>query len=175
MFFEGSEGPFGAFPIFFDLGVFDKLFRMFIATEVSQMDVSLPCVFRLHIVLVCGESSQSLLEHVNPQRVVTSHQHVNPEVVFEIVYQMRIRDILRNEVIFFIPHLGIAGDHFYPSPAGLVRWLHYPQFPFLCSLSGHLEAVVVCWEEIGVGHKVVSFRETTSLFIEMFPHVIFPP
>ncbi len=85
MLFEGSEGPFGAFPIFFDLSVFDKLFRMLIDTEVSQMDESLPCVFRLHIVLVCGESSQPLLEHINPQRVVTSHQHVNSEIVFEVV------------------------------------------------------------------------------------------
>lgn len=44
----------------------------------------------------------------------------------------------------------------------------------LGGLARHLEALEVSGEEVCVGHKVVSLRKASSLFVEVLPHVVLP-
>lgn len=94
MFAKGSQRPLGAFPVFLLLGVLDKLLGLLVDTEISQMDESLADILGLGVVLVSCKSSQSLLEHVNPQGVVASYHNVDPKIVLEVVDQVWIGDVL---------------------------------------------------------------------------------
>jgi hypothetical protein len=94
--------------------------------EISQMNESFADILDFSSVLVSSESSQSFLEHVNTQGIVTSNYDINSQVIFEIVYQVWICDILRYQRVFFIFYFCIFCNHFYASPASLISRLHYP-------------------------------------------------
>ena len=96
MFFQGCEWPLWSLSIFLLFRVFNKLFWSFIDTEVGEMDEPFSNIFGFYIVLVCSKSSQSLFEHINSQRVVASHYDIDSEVVFEVIDQMRVRNVLWN-------------------------------------------------------------------------------
>ena len=42
-------------------------------------------VFAFDVVLVCRESSQSFLEHVDAQRVIASYDNVDSKIVLEVI------------------------------------------------------------------------------------------
>ena len=131
-------------------------------------------IFGLYIVLVCGKSSQTFLEHVDSERVIASYNNVDPQVIFEVVDEMRVGDVLRDQGIFSIPHIWIFSHHFYSSSTGLIGWLHDPEFVLFSSLSDHFKPFIVGWEDESAGYKIIGFRMTSPLFIQVFPHIIFP-
>lgn len=69
---------------------------MLIDTKISKMNKSFGDVSCLNIILICCESSESFLEHIDLQRVVACYHHVYTQVVFEVVYEVRVKDILRH-------------------------------------------------------------------------------
>lgn len=172
MFLQGSQWPFGSFSVFFDLGVLDELFGMFVDAKVGQVNEPFAYVFGLGVVLVGGKSSKSLFKHIYAQRVIASHHNVNPQIVLKIINQMRIAYILRHQVVLLVANLSVFSHHLYATPASLVCRLHYPEFAFLGCLAGHLKTVKVRREKVSVRNKVVGLRTTSSLFIEIFPHVV---
>jgi hypothetical protein len=62
---QGGVGPFGPLTILFLFGVFDKVFRVFVDTEIGQMHVSFLDILDFGIVLMGSESCQPLIEHVD--------------------------------------------------------------------------------------------------------------
>ena len=42
-------------------------------------------ILALDIVLVCGESSQTFLEHINAKGIIASYHNVDPQIVLEVV------------------------------------------------------------------------------------------
>lgn len=99
---------------------------MLVDAEVGQMDEPFAHVLCLDVVLVGGEAGQALFEHVDPQGIVTSHHYVYPEVVFEVVYEVGVEDVLRDQHVLLVPDFGVLCHHFYSTPAGLVGRLHDP-------------------------------------------------
>ena len=85
MFFQSSQRPLRSLSIFLLLGIFDKLLGFFIDREVSQVNKPFGDIFALDIVLVCCESSQAFLEHVNAKGVIASYHNVDSEIVLEVV------------------------------------------------------------------------------------------
>lgn len=73
MFLQCRQRPFWSLAILLDFGVLYELFRVLIDAEVCEMDKPFADIFRLGIVLIRGEPSQSFPEHVNPKRIVTSN------------------------------------------------------------------------------------------------------
>lgn len=126
MLFESSERPFRALPIFLCLGVLDEIFGMLINTKISEMNESLSDIFGSHVVFVGGKPCQSLFEHVNSQRVIASYNNVDSKIVFEVVYQVRIIYVLRDQIVFFVTNISVLSHHLYSSSASLVGRLHYP-------------------------------------------------
>ena len=49
------------------------------------MDKPLACIFGFSVVLISSESGQSVLEHVNSQRVIAGNHNVDPQVIFKVV------------------------------------------------------------------------------------------
>lgn len=60
------------------------------------MNESFAHIFGLYIVLVCSKSSKTFLEHVDSERIIASYNNVDPQIIFEVVDEMRIGDILRD-------------------------------------------------------------------------------
>jgi hypothetical protein len=143
-----------------------------IDAEVGQVNEPLADIFGLGVVLIGGESSESFLEHVDPQWIIAGDHDVDPEIVLEAIDEMRIEDVFGYEHIFLVSDLTVFCYHLYPATAGLVCRLHDPQFVLLCCFSSHFEAIVVSGEEVGIGDEVVGFRAASSLFIQAFPHVV---
>jgi hypothetical protein len=94
VFPQGSQGPLGTFPILLLLRVLHELLGVFVHAEISEVDKSLTDILGLDVVLVGRKSSQPLLEHVYAQGIIASYQDVDPEIVLEVVYQMRVTNIL---------------------------------------------------------------------------------
>lgn len=55
-------------------------------------------------VLVSGEPSEPFFEHINPKGIIAGHQYIYPKVVLEIVDEMWIGNVLRNEHIFLVAY-----------------------------------------------------------------------
>lgn len=96
MLFERSQRPLRSLSVFLDLGILHKLLGVLVDAEVGEMYEPLADILGLGVVLVGSKSSQPLSEHVYPQGVVTSHQHVYPQVVFEVIDQMGVVYVLGN-------------------------------------------------------------------------------
>jgi hypothetical protein len=64
----------------------DKHLGVLIDRIIRQMDIPLGTILSAGAVLVGRESDQPLLEEVDSQRVVGGHQHVEPQVVLQLVY-----------------------------------------------------------------------------------------
>lgn len=67
---------------------------MLIDAEVGEVDEALADVLGLDVVFVGGEAGESLLEHVDPQRVIAGDEDVDAQVVLEVVDQVRVADVL---------------------------------------------------------------------------------
>ena len=107
------------------------------------MDETFADIFGLGIVLVCGKSSQTFLKHVDPKRIIAGDYHIDPQIIFEVVYQMRVTDVLGNEIVFFVADLGVFSDHLDTTSASLVCGFHDPEFTFVGCFACHLETVEV--------------------------------
>jgi hypothetical protein len=69
---------------------------MLIDTKISEMNKSFGDISCLNIILICSKSSEPFLEHIDLQRVVACYHHVYTQVIFEVVYQVRVKYILRH-------------------------------------------------------------------------------
>ena len=174
VFSQGCQRPFWTLTIFFFLRILHKFLRSFVDTEVGQMNEPFSHIFGLHIVLVSGKSSQTFLEHVYSERVIASYNNVDPQVVFEVVDEMRVGDVLWDQGIFSVSYIWIFSHHFYSSSTGLIGWLHDPEFVLFSCLPDHFKSLIVGWEDEGAGYKIIGIGMTSPLFIQIFPHVIFP-
>lgn len=67
---------------------------MFIDTEVGQVNEPFADVFVLAGVLVSGKPDQPIFEQIDSQRVIAGDDHIDPQVVLQIVDQVRIIDVL---------------------------------------------------------------------------------
>jgi hypothetical protein len=59
---------------------------MFVHTEIGEVYESLSYIFGLNVVFVCCKSGQSLLEHIDSQRIIAGYKDVDAEIVLEVVY-----------------------------------------------------------------------------------------
>lgn len=171
---QGSERPLRALAVLLRLAVLHELLGVLVDAEVGEVDEALADVLGLDVVLVGGEAGESFLEHVDAQGIVAGDQDVDAEVVLEVVYQVRVADVLGHQDVFLVLYGGLLGHHLYAAPAGLVGRLHYPQLVLLGGLPGHLEALEVGREEVGVGHEVISLGEASPLLVQILPHVVLP-
>ncbi len=75
---------------------------MLINTEIGKMHVSLFDVLYFGIVLMSCKSGQSLVEHINSQRIVTGDKNVNSQIVLESIDEMRVMNVLGDKCILFV-------------------------------------------------------------------------
>lgn len=172
---QGRVGPFGALSVFLLLGVLDKVLGVLVDAEVGQVHVAFLDVLGFGVVLVRGESGQALVQHVDPQGVVAGDQDVDPQVVLETVYQVRVVDVLGDEHVLLVLDLGLLVDHLDATAARLVGGFHDPESTFLGIFAYHLEPIKIRRKQVRDRHEVILLREATSLLIEMFPHVVLAP
>ena len=76
------------------------------------MDITLIGCFLTVSVLLSGEPGQSLLEEVDFQRVEAGHKRIDSQIVLEAVNQMRIGDVLRDNVAWLPFYFLLAADNF---------------------------------------------------------------
>lgn len=139
------------------------------------MNEPFPHIFGLDVVLISSEASQAFFEHVDPQGIVASDDDVYSKVVLEVVYEMRVEDVLRHQHVLLVPYFSIFRHHFYASSACLISRLHYPQFALISCLPCHFEPIIISREEICIWHKIISLRVTSPLPIQILPHIILSP
>lgn len=138
------------------------------------MDVSFLYVLSFCVVLVGGEPGEAIIEHVNPQRVVTRHQNVHPQIVLEVVDQVRGRNVLGNQSVLLVPQHRLLVYHLYPPPTCRIRWLQNPKLVLVRVFPCYFKAVKIPREQVGSGDKVVGFWMGSSLLCEVLPHVVLP-
>ena len=99
---ECGEGPLGALAVLLRLAVLHEFLGVLIDAEIGEVDESFADVLGLDVVLVGGEAGESLLEHVDAQRVVAGDQDVDTQVVLEVVYEVRVADVLRHQDVLLV-------------------------------------------------------------------------
>lgn len=80
--------------------ILDEVLGVFVDAEVGQMNELI--LFPLSFVLPSSEPSQPILINVNFKWIKTCDKHINSKIILEIVYQMGVIDILRNQSVFAI-------------------------------------------------------------------------
>ena len=86
---------------------------------------------------------------------------------------MGIRNVLWHQDIFLVANGTLFIDHFYTTSTCLVCRFHNPKSIFISILTKHLESIEIEREYISSRDKVVCFRVSTSLLVEIFPHIVF--
>lgn len=86
---------------------------------------------------------------------------------------MGIGNILWHQYIFFVANGTLFVDHFYTTSACLVCRFHNPKSIFISILTKHLESIEIEREYISSWNEIVGLRVSTSLFVEIFPHIVF--
>lgn len=90
------------------------------------MNESFANVLGLNVVLIGCKAGEAFFEHIDSQRIVASHDYVYPKIIFEVVDEMRVEDVLRHQHVLFVLNFGVLCDHFYSTAACLVGRLHDP-------------------------------------------------
>ena len=99
---QGSERPLRPLAVLLRLAVLHELLGVLVDAEVGEVDEALADVLGLDVVLVGGEAGESFLEHVDAQGIVAGDQDVDAEVVLEVVYQVRVADVLGHQDVFLV-------------------------------------------------------------------------
>ena len=102
MLSQCCQRPFRPLTIFVLFTIFYEFFAVLIHAKISQMNKPFPHIFILHIILIGRKSSQPLLEHIDSQGIIASYNNVDPQIILEVVDQMRVVHVLRHQDIFFI-------------------------------------------------------------------------
>ena len=76
-------------------------------------------------ILLGGEPHKALFEYVNFQRVVASHEYVDPQVKLESVYQVGIRNVLTQHEARLLFYFLLLADNFNSLPTAQGSRLHY--------------------------------------------------
>lgn len=148
---------------------------MFIDTKVGQVNKPLADVLLLAGVLIGGESHQPIFEQVYSQRVIAGHYHVDPQVVLQIVDQVRIIDVLRYQILLSVTHFGGLGYHSDSATTRSSSRFHYPQVILIGVLSCHFEPVEVARQQVGHRNKIVGLGMHSLNFVDSSPEKIFAP
>lgn len=91
---------------------------MLIDTEVGEVDVSFLDVLELGGVLVCCKPGEALIEDKNLERVVAGDQDIDSQIVFIVVYEVGVGDVLGGLVVFSVLNFSVFGDHSDASSTG---------------------------------------------------------
>lgn len=136
------------------------------------MDV--PLVDRLLIigVLLGRETDQALLKEVDFERVKAGDERVDAHIVLEPVDQVRIRDVLGDNVARLPLNFLLLADHLDSTTARRCTGLHNVHVAVVVSLSVHRELAIVVWEEVSLRAEVV-LREDTLHPTYVLPHHVF--
>lgn len=120
---------------------------MFIDTKISKMNESFAYIFSFNIILISCEPCQAFFKHIDPQGIIACYHNIDSQVIFKVIYQMRVEYVLGNKDVFLVLYLSFLCHHLYPSSAGLVCRLHYPKLILICCLlSCYLKTVIICWK-----------------------------
>ena len=87
---QSCQRPLRSLPVFLGFGVFDKIFAMFVHTEIGEMHESFFNILCSGCILTSCKSRQPLPEHVNTERVIRSYNDIYPQIVFEVINEMRV-------------------------------------------------------------------------------------
>ena len=92
--------------------IFLVCFGLFVDRVVGKVHESL-----LQTVFGCrvrngGQPNETLLEHVNRQRLKRSHEHINPQIVFVTTNQMWLAQVLRHDVTVSFSDLSPLAHYF---------------------------------------------------------------
>ena len=93
---QSSQGPLRALAVFIRALILYEILRMLVHAKVCQVHVSSLDVSGLAGVLVGREPHKPILEQINPQGVVAGDEHIDPEIVLQVIDEVRIGDVLRN-------------------------------------------------------------------------------
>lgn len=67
---------------------------MLIDTEIGEMNKPLGNILNFRCILISCKSGEPFFEHIDSQWVIAGHEHINSKIIFEIVDQMRVSNIL---------------------------------------------------------------------------------
>lgn len=145
---------------------------MFVDAKVGEVHVSFFDVFDFGVILVSGKSCKSFVKHIDFERVITSYQDVDSKIILKPVDKMRVMNIFGDKCILFAFYFRLLIDHLNTPPTCLVRGFHNPESSFLSIFPYHLESIKVSWKQVSDRHEIIVLRKTTTLLVEMLPHVI---
>lgn len=136
------------------------------------MDVLLIGVLLTVSILLCGEPYETLGKQVDLQWLETGDKSVDTEVIFEPVDQVRVGDILRDNVARFALDVLLLTDHFDSTATRLSRRLHNIHVLEAILLAVHLELSEVLGEQIGSWTEVKIWQGLLHTG-DVLPHQVF--
>ena len=150
----------------------DVVLAFLVYRVICEVNVSFFCRFLTVCVFLSCESCQSFLEKVDLQRVKTCDESVDPEVIFEAIYEVRIGNVLRDNIAWLPLDLLLAPYNLDASAARGGTWLHDIHVLVVFCFSVHRELTEIVREQVSLGAEVV-FRKDAAHPTEIFPHHIF--
>jgi hypothetical protein len=103
--------PFGGVFLLFDGAlVFNEVRSFFIDGIICEMNKSFFQHFGIIGIFLCCESNQTLIKQENFQRFKAGYHNIDSEIILVAVDQMRIRNILADNIIFFVIDLSFRAN-----------------------------------------------------------------
>lgn len=125
-------------------------------------------------VLLCCEACEAFLEEVDLKRVVAGHKDVDPQIVLQAIYQMGIRNVLRDEVAALLGYLVVGTEDRDTLAAGGSVRFHDEERVLLVSFSIEGKFLVVVWQEVGLRTDVEVLGERFFHSVDALPHQVLP-
>ena len=153
--------------------VFCIRLRLFIDWIVCQMNKCFLQGLRLGRVRLSCKSNESILEYICFERFKTCHKHINPQVVLITSQQMRLVDVLRNQVSSMLPvfDLIFLSDNFDSfSTRGRCRFENVHVL-VVWHLAVVHPAFVVVWQDVRRWTDVEVFALFATLSLAVAPQV----
>ena len=124
----------------------DVILTFFVDGVIGKMDISFFCRFLTIRVFLCSKSCKSFLEEINLQRVKTCDKSINSKIILEAIYQVWIRDVLRDNIAWLPLDFLFAPNHFDASATRRSTRLHDVHMLVVLRFSVHCELTEVIRE-----------------------------
>ena len=134
-------------------------------------------------VRLCSESCNTLFVDVHPHRVDSVEQHVNSEIVLEIIYQVRlIQVVLHNESSFsgaIVNYLLTVARQVNALALRETFWLYYVRFFLLKRFARSINKLFskissFLWDQPSLWKKFVLCRESSLHFHQVSCQIVLP-
>ena len=128
---------------------------------------------RIIWILFRGKTNQAIFVDIYAQRIETRNEYVYSQIIFQLVDQVRVRDIFTGKNTFFFRYLLSIANNSYSSATTSRNWLQNPQTWWFFSGSLILKRIPIFVYEVAHWRNRKNISEFDPHAIHILPKQIF--